>query len=90
MACNVPVVATDVGDVAQVIGRTRGCSVCPSDPQALAAALEQALHHTEPTTGRSDIMHLDRRVIAKQVIAVYEKVTGKKTIGPILKEVQAL
>lgn len=90
MACNVPVVATDVGDVAQVIGRTRGCSVCPPDPQALAAALEQALHHTGPTTGRSDIMHLDRRVVAKQVIAVYEKVTGKKTRGPILKEVQPL
>jgi teichuronic acid biosynthesis glycosyltransferase TuaC len=78
MACNVPVVSTDVGDVAQVIGRTRGCSVCPPDPQALAAALEQALYHSGPTTGRSDIMHLDRRVVAKQVIAVYEKVTSKK------------
>jgi teichuronic acid biosynthesis glycosyltransferase TuaC len=82
MACNVPVVATDVGDVAQVIGRTKGCSVCPPDPQALAAALEQALHHTEPTTGRSDIMHLDCRVVAKQVIAVYEKAIGKKIRGP--------
>lgn len=79
MACNVPVVATDVGDVSQVISRTRGCSVCPPNPQALAAALEQALQHTGPTTGRTDIMHLDRRAVAKQVIAVYEKVTTKKT-----------
>ncbi|MFL5663297.1 MAG: glycosyltransferase [Ktedonobacteraceae bacterium] len=90
MACNVPVVATDVGDVAQVIGHTRGCSVCPPDPQALATALEQALQHPGPTTGRTDILHLDRRIVAKQVIAVYEKATGKKTRGPILKEVQAL
>src|SRR5205085_11535463 len=37
MACNVPVVATNVGDVAQVIGRTQGCSVCDSNPEALAA-----------------------------------------------------
>lgn len=79
MACNVPVVSTDVGDVSQVIGRTEGCSVCPYDPDALAAALEQALQHTEPTTGRTDIMHLERSVVAKQVIAVYEQVISKKT-----------
>lgn len=78
MACNVPVVSTDVGDVSQVIGRTKGCSICPHDPAALATALEQALQYTEPTTGRADIMHLDRSVVAKQVIAVYEKVISKR------------
>jgi teichuronic acid biosynthesis glycosyltransferase TuaC len=78
MACNVPVVSTDVGDVCQVIGRTRGCSVCPRDPDALAAALEKALRHVEPTTGRTDIAHLDRAVVAKQVIAVYEKVISER------------
>jgi glycosyltransferase involved in cell wall biosynthesis len=76
MACNVPVVATDVGDVSHVIGRTKGCSVCSRDPDALAVALEHALQHTEPTTGRTDIMHLDRRVVAKQVRAIYEQVTS--------------
>jgi teichuronic acid biosynthesis glycosyltransferase TuaC len=78
MACNVPVVATNVGDVQQLIGHTQGCSVCPHDPESLAAGLEQALQHTEPTTGRSDIMHLERSVVAKQVIAVYEQVISKK------------
>ncbi len=85
MACNVAVVSTDVGDVAQVIGRTRACSVCPPDPQALAAALEQALQHCGPTTGRSDIMHLDCGAVAQQVLAVYEKVTSKKTRGQKLR-----
>jgi teichuronic acid biosynthesis glycosyltransferase TuaC len=78
MACNVPVVSTDVGDVSEVIGRTKGCSVCPHDPVALATALEQALRHTESTTGRADIMHLERSVVAQQVIAVYEQVINKK------------
>ena len=72
MACNVPVVATDVGDVSEVIGHTKGCSVCPFEPGALATALEEAIRHTEPTTGRRDIQHLDRRVVAQQVIEVYE------------------
>jgi glycosyltransferase involved in cell wall biosynthesis len=79
MACGVPVVATDVGDVSQVIGHTEGCSVCPYDPDALATALQQALRLAEPTTGRADIMHLDRSAVAQQVIAVYEQVIRKKT-----------
>lgn len=78
MACNVPVVSTDVGDVSQLIGRTAGCAVCPHDPEALAGALEQALRHTEPTTGRTDTQHLDGSVVAGQVIAIYEKILSKK------------
>jgi teichuronic acid biosynthesis glycosyltransferase TuaC len=77
MACNVPVVATDVGDVSQVIGHTKGCKVCPPDPDALAEALKEALLLSEPTTGRSDIAHLDRSVVAQRVIAVYERVIAK-------------
>jgi teichuronic acid biosynthesis glycosyltransferase TuaC len=81
MACNVPVVSTDVGDVSQIIGLTQGCSVCPHDPDALAIALEKAIQRTVPTTGRSDIAHLDHRAVAKQVITIYEKVTSKEARG---------
>jgi teichuronic acid biosynthesis glycosyltransferase TuaC len=77
MACNVPVVATNVGDVANVIGRTEGCSVCDHDAEALAEGLEKALRHNGPTTGRQDIQHLDSAVVAQQVIAVYKKAIGK-------------
>ncbi len=79
MACNVPVVATDVGDVSELIGCTKGCKVCSGDPDALAIALEEALLHTEPTTGRTDIVHLECSVVAKQVIAVYEQATRQKS-----------
>lgn len=81
MACNVPVVATNVGDVAQVIGHTAGCSVCPHDPEALAIGLEKALLHTERTTGRADIQYLDSAVVAQQVIDVYKYATQKKAKG---------
>jgi teichuronic acid biosynthesis glycosyltransferase TuaC len=81
MACNVPVVSTDVGDVSQVVGRTKGCKICPSDPDALAIALEEALRHTEPTTGRADIRHLECSVVAKQIIEAYEQITNKEAKG---------
>ena len=74
MACNVPVVATDVGDVAEVIRRTEGCRVCALDPDELAAGIERALQHSSPTTGRKDIAHLERSVVAERVIEVYNSV----------------
>ncbi len=76
MACNVPVVSTDVGDVRQVIGCTQGCEVCLRDPEALALALEKALRHPAPTSGRIDISHLERSIVANQVIAVYQEAVG--------------
>jgi teichuronic acid biosynthesis glycosyltransferase TuaC len=87
MACNIPVVATDVGDVRAVIGRTPGCHVCPRDPEALAAALEQALRYPAPTTGRTDIAHLNRSVVARQVMAVYADVgrARAKHLAPALQ-----
>ena len=78
MACNIPVVATDVGDVVELIGRTQGCSICDPDPDKLATGIEKALLHADPTTGRIDISHLERSVVAKQVIAVYESVLKKR------------
>ena len=78
MACNVPVIATDVGDVSQVIGHTEACAVCPANADALATALAQALRHTDPTTGRADIAHLERSIVAQQVIGVYAYARRRK------------
>lgn len=89
MACNVPVVSTEVGDVRQLIGRTQGCSVCPPDPEALAAGLEQALLLVGSTTGRTDIAYLERSVVAQRVLTVYEQVIRDKARharGPFRKE----
>ncbi len=78
MACNVPIVATHVGDVAEVIGRTEGCSICQHDPDELAAGIERTLLHSGPTTGRADISHLECSRVAQRVIAVYGHVLQKK------------
>jgi teichuronic acid biosynthesis glycosyltransferase TuaC len=77
MACNVPVVATNVGDVAQVIGQTAGCSVCSHDAAELADALAKALRHTGPTTGRRDIAHLESSVVLTQILALYQQAIAK-------------
>lgn len=79
MACNVPVVATNVGDVMQVIGQTAGCSVCEHDAGELAAALEMALLHAGPTTGRSDIAHLESSIVVERVLELYRLAIKRKS-----------
>lgn len=78
MACNVPIAATNVGDVAAVINHTEGCSICAHDPKELAVGLQRALEHTEPTTGRQDTQHLASTAIAQQVIELYQQILHKK------------
>lgn len=74
MACNVPVVATDVGDVSDVIWSTQGCSMCLPDPASFALGLLHAFQQREPTTGREDIAHLEVSLIAQQMIAIYREI----------------
>jgi hypothetical protein len=77
----IPNGADAVGDVAEIIGQTQGCSICRHDPDDLATGIERALQHSGPTTGRMDISHLERSVVAERVIAVYESVLKKRNVA---------
>jgi glycosyltransferase involved in cell wall biosynthesis len=39
LACGVPIVSVDVGDVRQMISGLHNCTIAPADPEALASAL---------------------------------------------------
>ncbi len=71
LACNLLVVATNVGDVAQVIGQTAGCCVCRPAVDELAAGLTTALLYTGPASGRRDVAHLAHTVIVERVLELY-------------------
>lgn len=84
MACNIPIVSVDVGDVAQVIGPTQGCYIGPYDRRELGQRLAQVIQQKKQTRGRAAVRHLDLGLVAKRVIAVYELALGKncgKTAG---------
>ncbi len=76
MACNLPIVSTDVGDVKEVIGDTEGCYICSYDPQDVAEKIKMALDYGKRTNGRERIIKLglDSDSIAKKIINVYEEV----------------
>jgi glycosyltransferase involved in cell wall biosynthesis len=74
LACNLPIVSTDVGDVRQRIGDVDGCVVCRDDQiETIAAALEKVFHCDSPIAGREAVLGLDERKITRDVVAVYEK-----------------
>lgn len=77
MACNIPIVSTDVGDVREVIGETKGCFIAKFDPEDFADKIEKAINFGERTTGRKDITHLESSVVAKKIINVYKNVLEK-------------
>ena len=74
MACNLPIVATDVGDVRLVIGKTRGCHVCNPTVSEFAARIIEILSPPRRTDGRDRIRHLDSSTVSERIIEVYEGV----------------
>ena len=76
MACNCPIVSTDVGDVKEVIGNTEGCYICSYKPEDVANKIKLALDFGKRTDGRKNIKHLDENIIAKKIIDLYKKVLG--------------
>lgn len=77
MACNCPLVATDVGDASLVLGDTPGCYISGFQPDEVAAKLLMAIRFAEEknrTFGRDRINHLglDAGSVAKKIIEVYD------------------
>lgn len=74
MACNLPIVATDVGDVRQVIGKTSNCHICPPDARKFASVMREILSRRPRTEGRANVRHLNAQSVSGKIIEVYEKV----------------
>jgi len=82
MACNCPIVATDVGDIRWLLRDTVGCYIVSFDPDDIADKIKMAIEFSKNvgrTNGRDRIIKLglDSETIAKKIMAIYEKVLNK-------------
>lgn len=80
MACNCPVVSTDVGDVKWVVGETKGCYITTFETGEVAIKLIAALEFSRSggrTNGRDRIIELglDSPSIALKLMEIYNKVS---------------
>lgn len=83
MACNLPVVSTDVGDVSWLAGGTHGCFLAAPEPGDLADKLGLAFDLREASGGRERLLSLglDLGAVARRLMALYEDVmreTGRQ------------
>jgi glycosyltransferase involved in cell wall biosynthesis len=74
MACNVPIVSTDVGDVRETISNTEGCFITSFSPEDVADKIHMALRFGKRTNGRKNIEHLEINRIAEKIISIYEQI----------------
>jgi glycosyltransferase involved in cell wall biosynthesis len=72
MACTMPIVSVDVGDVREIVAGTRHCHVCPADAPALADALCAVVAALpERSDGRSRIKHLALERTSRRLVEIY-------------------
>ena len=74
MACNCPIVSTDVGDVREVVEETEGCYITTFDASNVAKNLTQAFEFGRDTNGRECLGNLELSRIADKVISVYTSI----------------
>ena len=83
MACNRPIVSTNVGDVEWLFGNEPGHYIASFEVDDYANKLKQAVdfsNNNESTNGRERIkqLGLDSQTIAQRIIAIYKKVLNEK------------
>jgi len=75
LACNLPVVSLDVGDVALRLQGVAGCEVCEDDrAETIAASLERVLSRGGRINGREAVKDLDEKLLTEKLIHIYQSV----------------
>jgi len=81
MAVNLPVASVNVGDVAELIGPTKGCHLVPRGVEEIAAAIVEVVRSGVRTEGRTWIMRYALENVARDVVAVYRSVAAESGSG---------
>ncbi len=77
MACNLPVVSTDVGDTGERLDPVKNSYVCSNDPE-LADALLSVLESGERSDGRDHVAAVGLERMGERILSVYESVLAER------------
>jgi teichuronic acid biosynthesis glycosyltransferase TuaC len=74
LACNLPIVSVDAGDVRERTDGVKGTAIVARDAEAIATEMARVLTSNERSDGREKIAELDAAKIRDAVIDVYREV----------------
>ena len=78
MACNLPVVSVDVGDVKVHVAAVEGCYMCEREPADMATKLRQVFADNKRLeNGRDYASQFSLKAAAERTVEVYKRVLQK-------------
>ena len=80
LACDLPVVSVDVGDVRKYIAGLSGCVLCQDNkPETIANGIQRVLKMPARPKLSHAVTHLDEALVVERIIQVYQKaISGEK------------
>jgi teichuronic acid biosynthesis glycosyltransferase TuaC len=82
LACNIPVVSTDVGDVREILDGVAGCEICDDDAESLAGGLRRVFGRAGGAfEGRASMARYDQPQVIASIVKVYERVIRHRSSG---------
>lgn len=80
LACGLPVVSVNVGDVAERLDGVQGCVLCPDErPETIAAGLERILKDGRRIDAAAAVAGLDEHLQTARLIELYREVLQRTT-----------
>jgi teichuronic acid biosynthesis glycosyltransferase TuaC len=79
LACNLPVVATKVGDVGELLNGVAGTRICPPDAGTIARNLREVLDWSRRSEfhGRAAMAGYDQALTVEKIVGVYADVLSR-------------
>ncbi len=80
LACNIPVVSTDVGNVKELISSVTGCYISPVNDSDILSDLVYKAIQLSSIKGRESLINnkLDMDSVSHRLISIYKKILDKK------------